>query len=202
LGGFGKVVEMDESYFPGQPKYKRGRRLGTSWEDDEKWTFGLTERDSLDCVLIQVPSSRNRKTLIPIINEHCLEGTLFCSDGWKAYNKLAEHLELEDVLHYPVNHSKNYVNPETGAHTQTIEGLWGHVKDFLPTRGMKPCDLYSYLGWFMWSRYCKQRNLDKFLHVLRCVSEIRPPSYKQSLPTGVVHYKHDDSKENILSKDL
>ena len=199
LGGFGKVVEMDESYFPGQPKYKRGRRLGTSWEDDEKWTFGLTERDSLDCVLIQVPSSRNRKTLIPIINEHCLEGTLFCSDGWKAYNKLAEHLELEDVLHYPVNHSKNYVNPETGAHTQTIEGLWGHVKDFLPTRGMKPCDLYSYLGWFMWSRYCKQRNLDKFLHFLRCVSEIRPPSYKQSLPTGVVQYKHDDSKENIIS---
>ena len=84
---------MDELYFPGQPKYMRGRRLGTSWEDDEKWTFGLTERDGLDCVLIQVPSSRNRKTLIPIINEQCLEGTLFCSDGWKAYDKLAEHLE-------------------------------------------------------------------------------------------------------------
>ena len=49
LGRFGKVVEMDESYFPGQPKYMRGRRLGTSWEDDEKWTFGLTERDGLDC---------------------------------------------------------------------------------------------------------------------------------------------------------
>ena len=50
LGGFGKVVEMDESYFPGQPKYMRGRRLGTSWEDDEKWTFGLTERDGIDCI--------------------------------------------------------------------------------------------------------------------------------------------------------
>ena len=29
LGGFGKVVEFDESYFPGEPKYNRGRRLGT-----------------------------------------------------------------------------------------------------------------------------------------------------------------------------
>ena len=74
-------------------------------------------------------------------------------------NKLAEHLELDDVLHYSVNHSKNYVNPETGAHTQTIEGLWGQIKDFLPTHGMKPCDLHSYLGWFMWTRFCKQRNL-------------------------------------------
>ena len=46
---------MDESYFPGAPKYNRGRRLGTLWEEDDKWTFGLTERDSLDCVLEQSP---------------------------------------------------------------------------------------------------------------------------------------------------
>ena len=61
------------------------------------------------------------------------------------------NLDLEDVLHYPVNHSKNYVNPETGAHTQTIEGLWSHVKNFLPIHGMNPRDLGSYLGWFMWT---------------------------------------------------
>ena len=30
LGGFGVIVEMDESYFPGQPKFNRGRRLGTT----------------------------------------------------------------------------------------------------------------------------------------------------------------------------
>ena len=201
LGGFGKIVEMDESYFAGQPKYKRGRRLGTSWEDDEKWTFGLTERDSLDCVLIQVPSSRNRSTLLPIINAHCLEGTLFCSDGWRSYNKLADHLDLEDVLHYPVNHSKNYVDPETGAHTQTIEGLWGHVKDFLPTRGMKPCDLYSYLGWFMWTRFCKQRNLDKFVHFFKCVSEVRPPLCNHMISIGNIQHSINDLKEEKVSDD-
>ena len=149
LGGFGVIVEMDESYFPGQPKFNRGRRLGTTWEEDDKWVFGLTARESLDCIIVQVPSNRSRKSLLPIINKHCLDGTLFCSDGWKAYHCLAEHLELQDVVHYPVNHLKNYVNPDTGAHTQTIEGLWSHVKDFLPVHGMKPCDLGSYLGWFM-----------------------------------------------------
>ena len=28
LGGFGKVVEMDESHFAGAPKFNRGHRLG------------------------------------------------------------------------------------------------------------------------------------------------------------------------------
>ena len=36
LGGFGKVVEFDESYFPGAPTYNRGRRLGTDWDDSGK----------------------------------------------------------------------------------------------------------------------------------------------------------------------
>jgi len=144
--------------------------------------FGLTPRNSLDCILEQVPSNRSRKILLPIINKHCLEGTLFCSDGWKAYNCLADHLELDDVLHYQVNHSKNYVDPNTGAHTQTIEGLWSHVKDFLPIHGMKPCDLGSYLGTFMWVHYCKQRKLDKFMHFLKCAAEIRPSTYVQKLP--------------------
>ena len=110
-----------------------------------------------------------------MINAHCLEGTLFCSEVRRSYNKLAEQLEMEDILHYPVNHSKNYVDPETSSHTQSMEGLWGHIKDFLPTHGMKPSNLYSYLGWFMWTRFCKQRNLDKFVHFFKCVSEVRPP---------------------------
>ena len=69
--------------------------------------FGLTERGSLDVVAVQVPSNRSRISLLPIINNHCNPGTIFCSDGWKAYNKLADNLDLDDVLHYSVNHSKN-----------------------------------------------------------------------------------------------
>ena len=38
LGGYGKIVEMDKSFFPGAPKFNRGRRVGTSWEGNEKWT--------------------------------------------------------------------------------------------------------------------------------------------------------------------
>ena len=95
----GKIVEMDESFFPGCPKFNRGRRLGEdSWDDDEKWIFALTERGSLDAKAIQVPSNRSRKVLLPHINHHCLPGSIFCSDGWKAYYKLVDHLDIEDTL--------------------------------------------------------------------------------------------------------
>ena len=93
------IVEMDESYFLGKPKFNKGRQLGeATWYDDEKWGFGLTPRGSLDVVIIQVPSNRSRKTLLPLIDKHCLPGTIFCSDGWKAYHKLREYLQLEDTL--------------------------------------------------------------------------------------------------------
>ena len=76
---------MDESYMPGKPKFNRGRRVGedskTSWEDNEKWVFDLTERDSLDTIAIQVPSNRCRKDLLPHIQTHCLTGTIFCFNG-------------------------------------------------------------------------------------------------------------------------
>ena len=167
LGGFGKIVEMDESYFAGASKYGKGRRLGEDpWEDLSKWAFGLAERGSLDCVLQTVHSSRSRALLMPMINENCADGTIFCSDGWKAYVKLSEHVELEDTLHFAVNHTNNYVDPITGAHTQTIEGIWNHCKSFLPMHGVKPQLLQSYLSSFMWFRYVKQRNLDVFKHFL------------------------------------
>ena len=113
-----------------------------------------------------------------------MDGTIFCSDGWKAYNRLKEHLDLEDVLHFPVNHSENFVDPITGRHTQTIEGLWRHAKEFLPSFGMKPNDLNTYIGAFLWHRYCKQRKLDFFMHFLKCAAEIHP-IMQVNLPTAV-----------------
>ena len=51
---------MDESYFPGMPKYNKGRRLGEeAWKDGKKWGFGLVERGSLDAVIEQVPTTTN-----------------------------------------------------------------------------------------------------------------------------------------------
>ena len=172
LGGFGKIVEFDESFFAGAPKYGRGRAKG--WKDEDEWVFGLVERGTLNCWLEQVDKSRSRKVLLPIINERCKDGTIFCSDTWGAYHKLSEHLQLEDTLQYPVNHKQNFVNPQTGAHSQTVENMWSHCKQYLPAHGMQPKDLSTYLGAFMWHRYAKQHNLDLFKFFLQCAAEVKP----------------------------
>lgn len=202
LGGFGKIVEMDESHFAGVPKYGKGRRIGEDpWEDFYKWVFGLAERGSLDCVLKSVHSSRSRTIVLPLINDNCADGSIFCSDGWRAYLKLSENVDIADTMHFAVNHTNNYVDPETGAHTQTIEGLWRHCKQFLPPYGMKPKDLDSYLSTFMWFRYVQQRKLDVLKHFLNSASYVFPPTIAQ-LPIGVASAKcadegFDDQFQNI-----
>ena len=67
--------------------------------------------------------------------------------------------------------STNYVDPVTGAHTQTNEGFWRQCKAKLPTFGLQPKYLSIYLGAFCWYRYCKQRNLDIFMHLRKCIAQ-------------------------------
>ena len=74
---------------------------------------------------------RSADTLIPIIKKHVLPGTIIISDCWKAYSKLEE----EGFQHQTVNHSKEFINKETGAHTNTIESTWRAVKTSLPKHG-------------------------------------------------------------------
>ena len=62
LRGFGKIVEFDESFFAGAPKYGRGRAKG--WKDEDEWVFGLVERGTLNCWLEQVDKSRSRKCFL------------------------------------------------------------------------------------------------------------------------------------------
>ena len=84
----------------------------------------------MDCWVQQV-HNRRRTTLVPILDSHVANGSILCSDKWSAYKDLEEHLRVEDSQHYTVNHSKNFVDPETGAYTQTVEGMWRHMKAFL-----------------------------------------------------------------------
>ena len=55
---------------------------------------------------------------------HVLPGTTVISDCWKAYDCLSE----EGYHHLSVNHSLNFVDPDTGAHTNTIENTCMQVK--------------------------------------------------------------------------
>ena len=56
-------------------------------------------------------------------------------------------------IHVSVNHSKNFVDPDSGAHTNTIEGVWALVKKKLKwMSGTLYEYIPSYLDEFTWFR--------------------------------------------------
>ena len=75
-------------------------------------------------MVLQIVHSRDGRTLIPIIQANVQQGSIIHTDDWKAYRRLPRY----GYTNHMVNHSENFVDLTTGAHTQTIESTWGHVK--------------------------------------------------------------------------
>ena len=69
--------------------------------------------------------NRDKRTLMEIIGRHVAAGSIVCTDLWGGYQGLDEEFDLE---HRTVNHTQNFVDPETGVHTNTIEGTWNGIK--------------------------------------------------------------------------
>ena len=94
---------------------------------------------------LQPVPSRDKETLVPLIKECITPGTKIISDCWKSYDCLSE----EDFEHLTVNHSLNFTDPQTGAHTQNIECLWWQTKHQLPDTFSKHHLLYLHLSEYM-----------------------------------------------------
>ncbi|CAI6360002.1 unnamed protein product [Macrosiphum euphorbiae] len=148
IGEVGLEVEIDESKF-GKRKYNRGHLVVG------QWVFGGVERGSNRCFLIPVERI-DKDTLLKIIEEWILPGTTIISDCWKAY----DCLEKKGYKHFKVNHSVNYKDPESGQHTNTIEGLWRQAKFSLPQFHRKKQFINGYLAKFMFQKMCKAQKLD------------------------------------------
>ena len=72
---------------------------------------------------------------------HSPESIIY-SDEWRAYSTLSS---LE-YTHRTVNHSQHFVDPNTGAHTQTVERMWGACKGMMCVqKTMHSCLFETYL---------------------------------------------------------
>ncbi|CAN7949123.1 unnamed protein product, partial [Ixodes pacificus] len=149
LGGVGEVVQVDESLFRGKRKYNRGWLLAgdnvpgcssdhcRGTEDKGLWIVGLISDSTGELRLFEV-KKRNRRTLHAIVARNVYPGTTVVTGKWKGYDGLwTVHDELGRMVlnHLTVNHSENFVDPETGAHTQKIESAWTALKQDLLKRG-------------------------------------------------------------------
>lgn len=163
LGGQDIVVQIDESMFRHKPKNHRGRAT-----DEEIWVFGLvdtsfTPSKGYMCI---VPD-RSQNTLLPIIQQVCLPGTIIWSDEWRGYYNITRNLNF---VHATVNHRRNFVDRETGTNTQAIESYWAKQKKRIKEKkGIKKEKLELYLKEWMFRDNVLKKDFDIILIMLRVI---------------------------------
>ena len=93
--------------------------------------------------------NRTADTLLPVIQQFILPGTCIMSDMWHAYSGL---MNLpQGYLHLTVNHSVNFVDPNTGATTIHIKSMWQKAKQkYKKHFGTNQHLLETFLNKFMW----------------------------------------------------
>lgn len=163
IGGVGKIVEIDESKF-GKRKYHRGKRV------EGQWVFGAYDRETGESFMVPV-DKRDSATLVPIIQNWILPGTTIISDCWKSYDCLKD----TGYIHLQVNHSINFKDPETGAHTNSIEGSWAHAKRSIPAGGRRKNFMGGYLAHYMFTKRCNAQKLDRFAEFCRIAGKLYDP---------------------------
>ena len=112
-------IEMDEAYFGGRRKGKRGRGA-----KGKSIVFGLLEREGR--VYTRVVEGVSADDLMAVIRKKTRKGSVYYSDTFKSYNSLKRLGK-----HHTVNHSKNMVDKKTKNHINGIEGFWSFAKHIL-----------------------------------------------------------------------
>jgi hypothetical protein len=158
IGGTEIEVEIDESKF-GKRKYNKGHHV------EGVWIFGGVERTEERRMFAVIVQDRTEKTLLDIRRKYVKPGSIIISDCWAAYNNIEEKLNME---HLTVNHSQTYKDPDTGAHTNTIEGTWNGLKLKIPVRNRTNKLIDRHLHEYVWRR---QNADDLWMAFINCLAK-------------------------------
>jgi transposase len=134
------TVEVDETYYGGKQKGKRGRGA-------EKKTpvFGMVERKG--GARAEVVENIKTRTIQPIINAAIAKGSTVMTDEFNIYNKVKEN----GYDHHTVQHGLGqYVNGII--HSNSIEGFWSQLKRSISGthHAVSPKYLQSYVNEFVY----------------------------------------------------
>ena len=131
------IVEMDEAYVGGKPKYKKKiadnvpsiTKSNIETEPNKRGrgtnktpVVGIVERKGK--VVLKVIQKLTSRNLLAMLKENVkLDSSIVVTDEMKSYKKFDEVIQ-----HYTINHKKKeYVRGIM--HTNTIEGFWNIVKN-------------------------------------------------------------------------
>ena len=87
------------------------------------------------------------------------------ADDWSAYRRLERILAHMNYRHLIINHSQNFVDSRSGAHTQTVEGVNSVIKRCIRKAGTNLGDIRSIIDLVLVKRWkvFKRRNLWQYI---------------------------------------
>ena len=115
---FDGAVELDESYFGGARKGKRGRGAAGKLA-----VFGILKRGGK--VYTKVVINTKTETLMPLITRKIAPDSVVYTDCYRSYNAL----DVSDFYHQRINHSKLFATGKN--HINGIENFWNQAKRVL-----------------------------------------------------------------------
>jgi len=108
---FSGEIEVDESYFGGSRKGKRGRGAAGKVP-----VFGLLKRNG-KVYAAMIPDAKTA-TLMPIIRDKVKPDSIVYSDCWRGYNAL----DVSEFKHYHINGIENFWN-QAKRHMRKFNGI-------------------------------------------------------------------------------
>ncbi|KCZ82394.1 hypothetical protein H312_00052 [Anncaliia algerae PRA339] len=109
------------------------------------------------------PTNRNKQTINNIILENIEFGTIIVTDCWSGYVDLTKL----GYFHLTVNHSESFIDPLTGANTQSIENRWSVYKKKFKSRYINnPSDFSLLFAEFSFKLKFKDQSFSYFMQNL------------------------------------
>ncbi len=112
---FDGAVELDESYFGGARKGKRGRGAAGKIA-----VFGILKRGGK--VYTHVVTNTKATTLMPLIVNKIAPDSIVYTDSYRSYNAL----DVGSFYHQRINHSLRFAEGKN--HINGIENFWNQAK--------------------------------------------------------------------------
>lgn len=135
---FDGEVEVDESYFGGTRKGKRGRGAGGKVP-----VFGLLKRGGK--VYVKLINNAKTATLLPIIRNKIKPDSVVYTDSYRSYNVL----DVCEFKHFRINHSEKFAQEKN--HINGIENFWNQAKRHLRKfNGIPKEQFYLYIKECQW----------------------------------------------------
>ena len=190
IGGEGIIVEIDESKF-GKRKYNRGHQV------NGVWVLGGVERTAERKTFLKIVEKRDAQTLLEAIAMNVKVGSIVYTDGWRSYNGIP----LLGMQHLSVNHSRNFVDPNTGVHTNTIEGTWHGIKINLSTRHRTESMINGDLLEFIWRRNNNGNLWQAFMEMITNVRFVTENIDQENEMNNVYHNNDLAAEVNAFMND-